>query len=143
MDRLTKLIKPNKIFMGEKDYQQLYLVKKFIEKKYKSKIIGCNTIRAKNKYALSSRNFLLKNIELDKAGKIAKLLINFKRKLIKKENIQKILSSKKLEIEKNYDVKIEYLEARKEKDLLITNNIKKSRIFIAYYLDKVRLIDNF
>ena len=35
MDRLTKLIKPKKIFMGEKDYQQLYLVKKFIEKKYK------------------------------------------------------------------------------------------------------------
>ena len=143
MDRLTKLIKPNKIFMGEKDYQQLYLVKKFIEKKYKSKIIGCNTIRAKNKYALSSRNFLLKNIELDKAGKIAKLLINFKKKLIKKEKFQKILSSKKLEIEKNYDVKIEYLEARREKDLLITNNIKKSKLFIAYYLDKVRLIDNF
>ena len=143
MDRLTKLIKPNKIFMGEKDYQQLYLVKKFIEKKYKSKIIGCNTIRSKNKYALSSRNFLLNNIKLNKAGKIAKLLINFKRNLTKKENIQQILSSKKLEIEKNYDVKIEYLEARREKDLLITNNIKKSRIFVAYYLDKVRLIDNF
>ena len=143
MDRLTKLIKPNKIFMGEKDYQQLYLVKKFIEKKYKSKIIGCNTIRAKNKYALSSRNFLLKKIKLDKAGKIAKLLINFRKKLIKKENIQKILLSKKLEIEKNYDVKIEYLEARREKDLSITNSIKKTRIFVAYYLDKVRLIDNF
>ena len=139
MDRLTKLIKPNKIFMGEKDYQQLYLVKKFIEKKYKSKIIGCDTIRSKNKYALSSRNFLLKNIKLDKAGKIAKLLINFKRKLIKKKNIQKILSSKKLEIEKNYDVKIEYLEARTEKDLLITNNIKKSRLFIAYYLDRGKI----
>ena len=143
MDRLTKLIKPNKIFMGEKDYQQLYLVKKFIEKKYKSKIIGCNIIRAKNKYALSSRNFLLNNIKLNKAGKIAKLLINFKRNLIKKENIQQILSSKKLEIEKKYDVKIEYLEARREKDLSITNSIKKSKIFIAYYLDKVRLIDNF
>ena len=39
MDRLTKLIKPNKIFMGEKDYQQLYLVKKFIEKKYKTKLL--------------------------------------------------------------------------------------------------------
>ena len=143
MDRLTKLIIPNKIFMGKKDYQQLYLVKRFIEKKYKTRIIACNTIRAKNKYALSSRNFLLNNIKLNKAGKIAKLLINFKRKLIKKENIQKILSSKKLEIEKNYDVKIEYLEARREKDLSITNSIKKSRIFVAYYLDKVRLIDNF
>ena len=87
--------------------------------------------------------FLLNKIKLIKAGKIAKLLINFKRSLIKKENIQEILSSKKLEIEKNFDVKIEYLEARREKDLSITNNIKKSRIFIAYYLDKVRLIDNF
>ena len=87
--------------------------------------------------------FLLNNIKLNKAGKIAKLLINFKRNLTKKENIQQILSSKKLEIEKNYDVKIEYLEVRREKDLSITNSIKKSRIFIAYYLDKVRLIDNF
>ena len=59
MDRLTKLIKPNKIFMGEKDYQQLFLVKKFIEKKYKTKVIACKTIRNKNKLALSSRNFLL------------------------------------------------------------------------------------
>ena len=86
---------------------------------------------------------MLNKIKLNKAGKIAKLLINFKKNLIKKENIQEILSSKKLEIEKNFDVKIEYLEARREKDLSITNSIKKSRIFIAYYLDKVRLIDNF
>ena len=99
--------------------------------------------KSKNKYALSSRNFLLNKIKLNKTGKIAKLLINFKRNLIKKENIQQILSSKKLEIEKKYDVKIEYLEARREKDLSITNSIKKSKIFIAYYLGKVRLIDNF
>ena len=45
--------------MGEKDFQQLYLVKKYIEKKYKSKIILCKTIRDKNKLALSSRNLLL------------------------------------------------------------------------------------
>ena len=86
---------------------------------------------------------MLNKIKLNKAGKIAKLLINFKRNLIKKENIQKILSSKKLEIEKNYNVKIEYLELEEKKIYLITNIIKKSRIFIAYYLDKVRLIDNF
>ena len=46
--------------MGEKDFQQFYLVKKYIEKKYKSKIISCKTIRDKNKLALSSRNLLLK-----------------------------------------------------------------------------------
>ena len=39
MDRLTNLIKPNKIFMGKKDYQQLFLVKRFIENKYSTKVI--------------------------------------------------------------------------------------------------------
>ena len=36
MDRLTKIINPKKIYMGEKDFQQLYLVKKQLEKKYKT-----------------------------------------------------------------------------------------------------------
>ena len=100
MDRLTKLIKPNKIFMGEKDYQQLYLVKKFIEKKYKTRIIACKTIRAKNKYALSSRNFLLNKIKLNKAGKIAKLLINFKRNLIKKKIFNKFYHHRNYKLKK-------------------------------------------
>jgi len=65
MNRLTKLIKPKKIFMGEKDFQQLFLVKKFIEKKFNTKVIGCKTIRNKNKLALSSRNFLLTKKEFN------------------------------------------------------------------------------
>ena len=48
--------------MGEKDFQQLFLVKKFIEKKYNTKVIVCKTIRDKNKLALSSRNSLLNKI---------------------------------------------------------------------------------
>ncbi len=39
MNKLTKIVKPKKIFMGEKDFQQLYLVKKKIERSYKTKII--------------------------------------------------------------------------------------------------------
>ena len=48
--------------MGEKDFQQLYLVKKFIKKNHQSKIVTCKTIRNKNNLALSSRNLLLKKI---------------------------------------------------------------------------------
>ena len=62
--------------MGEKDFQQLLLVKRFIEKKFKSKIISCKTIRDKNKLALSSRNLHLNKKDLIKAGKITKE-INF------------------------------------------------------------------
>ena len=143
MTRFTKIIKPSKIFMGEKDFQQLYLVKKYIEDNFKSKIITCKTIRDKNKLALSSRNLLLKKIDLINASKISKNLIIFKKKLSKKKITKKLILIKKKELEKLYNVDIEYLEIRNKKNLKLSNKIKNSKIFIAYYLTNIRLIDNF
>ena len=142
MDRLTKLIKPKKIFMGEKDFQQLYLVKNFLKKKHFSKIIGCKTIRDKNKLALSSRNLLLSKDCLLKASKLIKELILFKKRFNKKNNINQILMIKKKELIKLYNVKIEYLELRNINNFKLSNKFKNSKIFIAFYLNKVRLIDN-
>ena len=143
MDRLTTLIKPKKIFMGEKDFQQLYLVKRFIEKNYKSKIISCKTIRDKNNLALSSRNLLLNKTELRRAGSLAKDMISFKKKISNKKNLKKILFMKKKELNKVYDISIEYLDLRNKYNLNISNRTNNSKLFIAYYLNKVRLIDNF
>ena len=78
MDRFIKLINPKYTFMGEKDFQQLFLVNKFIGKKYKNKIFPCKTVRDKNFLALSSRNFLLSKNQLTKTGQIAKYLFHFK-----------------------------------------------------------------
>ena len=91
MDRLTRLIRPKKIFMGKKDFQQLYLVKKFLRKKYDSKIIECKTIRDKNKLALSSRNLLLNKKNLLDAGKLIQYLFKFKKKIKKKKILIKCL----------------------------------------------------
>ena len=143
MDRLTKLIKPKKIFMGEKDYQQLHLVKEYIEKNYESKIIPCRTIRDNNNLALSSRNILLNKTELIKAGKLASNIINFKKNIKKKKNLKKIIILKKKELEKEFDISIEYFELRNKFNLNKSNEIKNSKIFIAYYLNEIRLIDNF
>ena len=143
MTRLTEKIKPSKIFMGEKDFQQLLLVKRFIEKNFNSKIVHCRTIRNKNKLALSSRNILLNKNNLIKAEKITRELISFKKRLSKKIFSKKLILIKKKEIEKNYNIKIEYLEMRNYKNLRISNKVNNSKIFIAYYLNKVRLIDNF
>ena len=143
MDRLTHKINPKKIFMGEKDLQQLYLVKKYIERKYRAKIIKGKTIRNKNKLALSSRNILLRKIEFHKAEKIAKDLIFFKQSLMNKKNIINLISNKKIQLKKLYNISIEYLELRNEANLKISNKLKGSKIFIAYHLGKVRLIDNF
>ena len=143
MTRLTEMVNPSKIFMGEKDFQQLLLVKRYVEKNFKSKIISCKTIRNKNKLALSSRNTLLNKNNLNKAGKVAKDLITFKKKLLKKKHLKNSIFIKKNELKKNYDIKIDYLEVRNIENLKLTDEIKNAKIFIAYYINKVRLIDNF
>ena len=143
MDRLTKIIKPKKIFMGEKDFQQLYLVKKYIRNKYRFRIVSCKTIRDKNKLVLSSRNVLLNKFELIKAGKLTQNLLSFKKKIIKRKDINNFLILKKMELEKLYNIKVEYLELRNTINLRKTYNLQNSKIFIAYYLKKIRLIDNF
>ena len=143
MDRLTKIIRPKKIFMGEKDFQQLYLVKNYIEKNYKSRIVPCKTIRDKNKLALSSRNILLNKNELSIARQLSKTVYSIKKQLNKIDDKKKFLLKNKKEIKKIYNTSIEYLELRNINNLQMTNNIKKSKLFIAYYLNKIRLIDNF
>jgi len=143
MNRLTKLIKPNKIFMGKKDFQQLFLVKKFIENKFNTKVIGCKTIRSKNKLALSSRNFLFKQHELSDVEKISKNFLNLKNKIKYTKNINQFLQKTKKDFERFFDIKIEYLENRDINNLSISNEYHKSKIFLAYYYKSVRLIDNF
>ena len=142
MDRLTKSIKPQKIYMGEKDFQQLHLVKKHISKIYKSRIISCKTIRDKNKIALSSRNLLLNKAELFKAGKIAKDLIFFKKQLVKKKNYKTLLSNKKKELINLYNIRIDYLELRNISNLKNSVKLRNSKLFFAYYINGIRLIDN-
>ncbi len=95
MNRLAKIVKPNKIFMGEKDFQQFYLVKNFLEKKYKTQIISCRTIRDKNKIALSSRNLLLNKSDLASAAKIYKTLVKIKKNIKNKKNIFNFLKCQK------------------------------------------------
>ncbi len=142
MDKLTKIVNPQKIFMGEKDFQQLYLVKKLLERKYKTKVIPCKIIRDKNKVALSSRNFLLNKSSLNAAANIYKKLAYIKGNIKNKKNILSFLISQKKELKNKYKIKIDYLELRNIKNLKPSNTKKNSRLFIAYYLNDVRLIDN-
>ena len=143
MSRLTKLIKPKKIFMGKKDFQQLFLVKNFIENEFNTKVIGCRTIRNKNKLALSSRNFLLKQNELNEVEKISKNFLNLKNKIKHTKNINQFLKKTKKDFERFFNIKIEYLENRNTDDLSLSNKYNGSKIFLAYYYKDVRLIDNF
>jgi len=142
MNRLTDIVRPTKIFMGNKDFQQFFLIKKYLKKKYNTEVIGCKTIREKNKVALSSRNHLLSKENFILASKIVKKLINVKKNIKNKKNKNKYLLNVKNDFQKQFRIKIEYLELRDTNNLKLSNVISTSRLFVAYYLNGVRLIDN-
>ncbi len=144
MNRLLTIIKSKDLYMGEKDYQQLYLIKKFLSKKFNVRINSCPTIRINNKIALSTRNKLLKMNSLKKASEIALLLKKLKYKSKSKgSKIAFNLPNYKKKLEKKYKIKIDYLEFRDEKNLKLNNFKNKYRLFVAYKIDNVRLIDNY
>ncbi|MDC1129879.1 pantoate--beta-alanine ligase [Candidatus Pelagibacter sp.] len=144
LNRFVKLISPEKIFMGEKDFQQFFLVKKFIEKKYKSKVFQSKTIRNSNKVALSSRNNLLNQTNLKVAGLITNKLLNLKRSINKNKNrSNKLIEILKEDLIQKFNIEIEYLECRNLNNLSTNIYNKPFKLFVAYYLNNVRLIDNF
>ena len=141
IDKFIKIIKPNKIFLGEKDMQQLKIVEEFINRnKIKTKVIACKTIRETNGLAYSSRNLLLTPMEKRIASKIYNLLKGRKKKLVKNK---KFLKQTKTEILKYGVNKIDYLEFHDINKLIFPykKNIRY-KIFVAYYLGSTRLIDN-
>jgi len=144
LNRFTKLVSPKSIFMGEKDYQQYFLVKNFIEKNYKTKVYSCKTIRDSNMIALSSRNSLLNKANFNKLGLITNKLLKLKKTIYKdRQKSKKLIQKTKKDLIKRFNIKIDYLECRNTINLS-TNIYKKSfRLFVAYDLNNVRLIDNY
>ena len=143
VNRFLELIKPRYIFLGIKDFQQSYLISRHIlKRKINTKIINCKTIREKNGVACSTRNHNLNKNQLKIASNVIKYLKN-KKKLIKKELSNfKFINIKKDLI--NLGVKkIDYIEFYNSKTLKRPKSKReKFKIFIAFYLNKTRLIDN-
>ena len=119
------------------------IIKNYLKNKCKASIIPCKTIRNKSKIALSSRNNHLDLNGIKKASFLSKNLIKLKRNLTNSKKIKRNLKIQMKYFEKFLKIKIEYLELRSIKNLKISNTVKGSRLFVAYYIDNVRLIDNF
>ena len=115
-----------------------------MSKKFKAKINSCPTVRVNKNIALSTRNKLLNTNSLKKASKIAFYLKNIKYKSKSQgHKLSLSLSNIKEKLEKKFNIKIDYLEFRDEKNLKLNNFKNNYRLFVAYNIDNVRLIDNF
>jgi len=145
LDILFRVVKPNKAYFGEKDFQQLQIVKKLVEiEKLPVQIIGCSIVREKNGLAMSSRNKRLSDQALQEATLIYKILKKVQEDF-HKLSISEINNFVKNEFQKSNLLSLEYFEIAEIQSLKsATKKIenKKYRAFIAAFIEGVRLIDN-
>lgn len=143
--RLFEIVQPQHAYFGEKDFQQLMIIKKLVEKhNIPVRIVGCKIHRAEDGLAMSSRNMRLKPEYRAAAPFIYQTLKTAKKKFGTKSANQvtewvhqQFASHELLELEYFIIANSETLKTVKRK-----SNKKTYRAFIAVYADDIRLIDN-
>ena len=142
--KLMNIIDPDLMFMGEKDFQQLVVLKQMAKDlNFRTKIVGCSIIREKDGLALSSRNKYLSSEEREKALCLNKSLL-LSQKLFNEgiTNSNKIISQMTNLIENNEGI-IDYIEVFDPKTFEhISEIVIGSRIALAIIIENTRLIDN-
>jgi pantoate--beta-alanine ligase len=142
---LLKAVEPTHTYFGEKDFQQLQIVRKLVEiEKIDTSIKGCPIVREPNGLAMSSRNKRLTNEQFEAATLISQSLSEAK-KLFKNTSINNITNYIKNQFEKNSHLELEYFEIANVKTLKTASRKRKGnkyRGFIAAFAGEVRLIDN-
>ena len=145
VEKLLNIINPQKIFLGEKDLQQLMIIKNLVrQKNLLTEVIGCPTIREQNGLAKSSRNQHLSKIDRERCGIIYKQLLEFKH-LFKKMDLSELKNQIIINITNGNKINIEYFELINmdtfESVEAYHKNIKHA-VCIAVTISGVRLIDN-
>jgi pantoate--beta-alanine ligase len=142
--RLFEIIKPTHAYFGEKDFQQLQIVKKLVHKNnIPVKVIGCPIHREANGLAMSSRNERLSPIERKESALIFKTLSKAK-KLFGMKSAKEISKFVTKTFENHPIIKLEYFEIADEitlRSCLRKSKNKKYRAFIAVFVNNIRLID--
>jgi pantoate--beta-alanine ligase len=145
LEFLFRLISPNKAYFGEKDFQQLQVVKSLVKQlQLPIQIIGCPIKRESNQLAMSSRNERLDVLHREKAGIIYQSLLQA-RKLYRNDSLKSSLDYINHLYNELNEFELEYFTIAGEENLstLTQKNIAiTARAFIVVHIQGVRLIDN-
>lgn len=143
--KLFEIVQPSNAYFGEKDFQQLQIVKKMVEKhKLPVTVHGCPIHREANGLAMSSRNERLSDAARKEAALIYRILKNAKKKF-EKHSAKEVIDFVTKEFQKHPNFQLEYFEIADEATLLPCirkSKTKKYRGFIAIFINNIRLIDN-
>lgn len=142
--RLFEIVEPTNAYFGEKDFQQLQIVKKMVAKNnFNVNVVGCPIYRESNNLAMSSRNERLSVREREEAAIIFQTL-NVAKEKFKKNSATSVSEWVQKSFEKNSIFTLEYFVIADEATLLSCirkNKGKKYRAFIAVLVNNIRLID--
>jgi len=142
--RLFEIVSPTNAYFGEKDFQQLQIVKKMVEKNDLTvNVKGCTIYREANGLAMSSRNERLSPAEKQEAAFIYQTLQTAKEKF-ENESVEAVSTWVENAFSNNSAFELEYFQIAEEATLLpceTKNETKKYRAFIAVFINNIRLID--
>jgi pantoate--beta-alanine ligase len=144
VNRLLDVVIPDKLYLGQKDFQQCMVLKKLVTiLKLPTQIVVCQTQRETDGLAMSSRNTRLNKTDREIAPAIYKALVLLKRTL--KPGITDLIKTEARELLVNAGFRVEYVE------IVDANSFELTTIWdgntpvvalIAAWLNEVRLIDN-
>lgn len=140
VSRLFDLLKPAQAILGEKDFQQLTLIKSLAKESYKSlEVLAAPTIRESDGLALSSRNIRLSESDRKVATVIYRALTAAKES----KSLESARAAMHLICSQEPIFELDYAEIIDEENLRIaTDSTSRQRAIIAGWLNGVRLIDN-
>lgn len=143
VDRFFRIVQPDKAYFGQKDFQQVAVIRQLVkEKKHAVEIIACPTLRSTQGLALSSRNMLLSEEEKENCLIIYKTLLSGQNWIKDNSDITE-LTEKLTVFFKKGNLRLEYLELANPENLQpVKNKNQPVHCFIAAFCGKVRLIDN-
>ena len=140
VEKFFRLFNPNNAYFGEKDFQQLTIIKTMVKKmSLNINIVACETVREINGLAMSSRNSHMSKEEKQNAVMVTNIMIKA-RDIYNKTEV--IPNSLKNEINNLKNCRLEYFEIENLSKYSGCIEDEGNRIFIAFWVGKIRVIDN-
>ena len=144
VSKLFNIVKPNKVFFGQKDYQQCAVIKQLIaDLNFDLEMYTCPTVRETSGLAMSSRNMRLSEIGKNTAANIYRILKTGEAVLKETLSVELSLESMQNELNSTPEITQEYLEIVNPKTLESQKkHTDESVICFAGFVEGIRLIDN-
>ncbi len=145
VDKLFRITEPDRAYFGEKDFQQLQVIRALARMEgHQAEIVGCPTVREPDGLALSSRNARLTQAQRREAPKIYQAL-QIARGLYPETAVEEIIRKVTAQINESPELEVEYFEVVRARDLLPASPSDANETVvgcIAVHAGDVRLIDN-